>query len=45
MKDYGVLAQEHYPGHMNVNMVASFPCVLVSLEVVKDKGSSAALPV
>lgn len=45
VKDYGVLAQEHYPGHMNVNMVASFSCVLVSLEVVKDKGSSAALPV
>lgn len=30
---------------MGVNMVASFPCVLVLSEVVKDKGSSAELPV
>lgn len=30
---------------MGVNMVASFPCVLVLLEVVKDKGSRAGLPV
>lgn len=40
---HGVLAEEHH--HMGVNMVASFSCVLVPFEVVRDKGFSAELPV
>lgn len=43
VKGHGVLAEEHH--HMGVNMVASFSCVLVPFEVVRDKGFNAELPV